>query len=72
MARRHRPKLGVTGAAGPARRVGAEQECDRHYPVSNQPRSAWETRKQPQNLKALAVDRSGHLMRKYRLTYYMQ
>ena len=31
-----------------------------------------ETRKQPQNLTALAVDRSGHLVQKYRLTYHRQ
>ena len=31
-----------------------------------------ETRKQLQNLTALAVDRSGHLVQKYRLTYHMQ
>ncbi|HSF75797.1 MAG TPA: hypothetical protein VLA84_18525 [Microcoleus sp.] len=27
---------------------------------------------EPQNLKALAIDRSGHLVRKYRLTYDRQ
>ncbi|MEG4347606.1 hypothetical protein QUB70_30650 [Microcoleus sp. A003_D6] len=33
---------------------------------------ARETGKQPQNLTALAVDRSGHLVRKYRLTYHQK
>ncbi|MCC3585734.1 MAG: hypothetical protein EAZ39_09975 [Oscillatoriales cyanobacterium] len=28
--------------------------------------------KQPQNWRALAVNRSGHLMRKYRLTYHQK
>ncbi|MEG3839931.1 hypothetical protein [Microcoleus sp. herbarium14] len=33
---------------------------------------AREKGQQPQNLKAVAGDRSGHLVRKYRLTYHRQ
>lgn len=40
--------------------------------LAESPVSARKQGQQPQNLRSLAVQRSGHLMRKYRLTYYMQ
>jgi hypothetical protein len=66
-------KLGVTGV-GPAVVAGGGI----HFVISQLSRALGgppgplETRKQPQNLTALAVDRSRHLVQKYRLTYHRQ
>jgi len=70
-ARRSRiAQLRVTGALMPRTAGGGRISCDRTYPEQESPVCAREKGKQPQNLRAVGVDRSGDLVRKYRLTYH--
>ncbi|MEG4585695.1 hypothetical protein QUA54_10835 [Microcoleus sp. MOSTC5] len=65
-------KLEVTGVRQAVRAgEGKVRATIAAIPSRNRP-PARQTGKQPQNLAALAVDRSGHLVRKYRLTYHRQ
>ncbi|WP_445248502.1 hypothetical protein [Microcoleus sp. OTE_8_concoct_300] len=66
-------KLGVTGV-GPAVVAGGGIHFVRSQlsRALSGPPGPLETPKQPHNLTALAVDRSGNLVQKYRLTYHRQ
>ncbi|TAE51012.1 MAG: hypothetical protein EAZ88_19205 [Oscillatoriales cyanobacterium] len=59
------PTIGVMGEAVAVRAIAAIRL--RVSPVCVRKQG-----KQPQNWRALAVNRSGHLMRKYRLTYHQK
>ncbi|MEG3894900.1 MULTISPECIES: hypothetical protein [unclassified Microcoleus] len=65
-------KLGVTGVRQAVQAGGGHSFRAIAAIASRKRPPARETGKQAQNLTALAVDRSGHLVRKYRLTYHRQ